>query len=221
MVAKTFQILATCGDDDPAGCDRIELQPTFSNSCLQGTPLAVQFGSTFDLLYTTPSLPGGNTTRCLLAFDSSGQTGVLVVNLWVESDELEEVAVVDGLIVDANSTRLLHVGDLTGRPLVLHDRSTGDEEVIATASGALRPRHGEAFLTPGGAIFEGSLDAEGLERKLFEWNQATLTALNSAEVEELQVAGHWAAWRQESAGGNQLYRRNLTSQISQLVTTGC
>jgi hypothetical protein len=140
----------------------------------------------------------------------SGRFSWVRRQVYVESSpRLIAAGSADGTILDILGGRVLY-RTTSGPPLAIRTLATGAVEVIQTPAGR---EVRAAFLHPTGAIIDLSLPNP---RTFHDWRGGTLTTLCSATCSGLEVDSPFAIY----SVGTTLYRRDLRSGVSTVVSTG-
>lgn len=190
-------ILATCEDDDPAGC-------TFSVTIESSIP-SETVAQGVNLIETTISLAKFVNRSVEISLSTRDSAGHFVterrkVTVRPPSSFQREVGSVrfqsvpgfgctDPAILDADATRILFEDkSSSGVVFKIRDRATGMQTSIPLASAATAC---DGELTPGGAIFIR-------HSRVFEFRNGTVVDLNSTagSSSALQVAGKFATWNE-------------------------
>jgi hypothetical protein len=202
-VARPFvHVVASCVDDDPAGCASIAV---FDCPSPGNYTVHTFDGSLADVFVR----PCGfyDLSVSILGTDTAGLvTAVSVTSISVEtSGTLRSIATVDGLIVDARDTRVLYKhflvpGANDRSELWIHDFASGgpDTRITAPPGYDVPFEDGEA-LTPHGAMFISRQNAPtSTSWRVFEWRDDALIDLGPYNAYMAHSDTH-AAWVDDMA----------------------
>lgn len=194
-----IRVDASCADDDPAGCQRLEF-------LVRGSPETVLVSATSSIHadVSLAAFDGRLVYVEVRATDSSNQGRSLVVPVQViSSPALVFVDSAGANVIDMDSARLLF-NDRSGR-VWLRDRATGARTVLSDPL-----THPYGFLHPQGAVFHGGDPGDSL----FDW-RGTRVDLGPASHLSLRAQGGWATW----GNGQTVYRRDLSAGANLVVST--
>jgi hypothetical protein len=197
---------AECTDDDPAGCSSITLTLPNDTVLLSGS-------SSIDGVISLAQYEGGSVNLSFVGTDSVGQRQTVERLVYVDSSVLlTEAAVASGHIIDAQSSRLLSLDSTLATPVLkIRDRLTGQDTLVPSPPDQVPET--SAFLTPKGAIFVARSVVNYLW-SVYDWRDAQLINLGSADPSSLAVQGSYALW----SVGSQLVRRDLTAGTNLIVS---
>ncbi|MEP7344076.1 MAG: hypothetical protein ABI877_02355 [Gemmatimonadaceae bacterium] len=211
--AGSVHLIATCTDDAPGGCIKLEVTlqlPPASTCTGGGTVIATGVGS-IDETVSLAAYDG--LTVCLQFFGSDVHGSTMVVHSVIVdlSPHLHLVANASGNILDFVPKRVLVRVTGNGRTeLRIQDQTTST--TIWSSTTRTVP-DGYGYLTPKGALF--SATGTGAD-SIHEWRSGSL--LNLGPGTSPVVKGAYAIW---SAGSSSYFlkRRNLTTGVTTQTPT--
>jgi hypothetical protein len=195
-------VVASCLDDDPAGCATIVV-----SDCPTPTTYGSQtFAGSFVDVWVRPcsSSPGMGVE--VSATDYAGQASVVHIDgISIEtSPTLRSVTAVDGLILDARDTRVLYkhflnFNNIDQSELWIRDfLSGGPDTRIPAPAGYDLPFNGHEFLTPHGAMFVSRLTPSSTNYRIFEWRDGALVDVGPY-IAYMDHSDTYAAWVDDEA----------------------
>ena len=202
-------IVATCTDDDPAGCKSL-------TATVEWNVVATGTGSISQSVDLSAS-EGSGVTVIVTGEDSIGQRVAVSRTVYVESStHLAVKAEVSGAVWDASGARVLYLDTSGATPsLEVTDTATGTTQVLETGADLGGTWGGYGFLTPTGAIYaHGKAPSVYPYCWLFEWRSGALDDLGGINsCRSLEVAGAYAIFNEAGAGAGTttLMRRDLAT----------
>jgi hypothetical protein len=198
---------ATCVDDDPAGCSRIEARvgPLSDNDILLASGR-----DSLDTVIDLSPYDGRELSVVVIAYDSAQQAASVSQKVFVEGSlHLRRVAEVPGEVIDADVTRVLYRHAASGA-LTIRQRDSGIDTTIY--SGSFLPFL--TRLTPAGAAFMAETTPASIGYGMFSWESGTLIQVGLAR-QNFEVEGPFILW----AGGGRAYRRDVVAGVTTEVGT--
>ena len=218
-------VVASCLDDDPAGCATIVV----SDCPTPPIDSSQTYAGSFVDVWVRPcsSSPGMGVE--IGARDYAGQTSVVRVNgISIEtSPTLRTLTAVDGLILDARDTRVLYKhflnpDNIDQSELWIRDFVSGGADTRITApAGYDLPFNGNEFLTPHGAMFVSRQTSSSTNYRVFEWRHGALVDLGPYGA-YMDHSDTYAAWVSDGSEQQHLVLRDLQSgtDTGTIVATG-
>ena len=206
----TIEIVATCVDDDPAGCEWIKASVW---------PHSGELASAKDSLSVTVDLSSRMVTSnnlSVVARDFSGQFASVSMEIFVEpSPHMIVKAEVPGVqALDASGTRVLFLGDQETTPaLKVLDGATGAIDVLDSGPNFAKKFEPYGFLMPAGAIYAYPGPRYSAPNSLFEARGGRVEKLATG-FNSLVVAGTWAGFEAEPG----YWRRDLLGGVSEAAS---
>ena len=204
----TVHVVASCTDDDPAGCASISVQILAAGGA---SPLLATGTGSIDAYLPVGAYEGQPITLHISAADSRRQTVTKDVGVTVNaSGHLNQVAQVPGTVWDVAPDRILYL-DSAG-VLKVRNRSTGAESTVPSPGGS----YTGGRLGPSSVVF---ISRSGTVSSLYEWKGGAPVALGAIPSPSLVVKGGWAIWNTVAPGGKTLVRRNLGTGVNDTIST--
>jgi hypothetical protein len=197
---------------DPSGCVRVAVHASeFGEPFPNDLPVLAEGMTSVHADVPISEYDGRRVYLVVRATDALGGVSVAYQVIYVEDTPTwTELASGGRQALDTDATRFLYVDSAAGGAAQIKVRAlAGGAETVLLDVPAGEGRDVEGYLFPGGAIF-------ATRHGIYEWRSGNTTLLAaSGTAYSLDVAGPWAAWSVSST----LYRRNLTTGSTQVVTT--
>jgi hypothetical protein len=194
---------ASCDDDGPGGC-------TLSVRADDGTLLAGPSRSAMHAQVSLAAYDGRGIPIAITAQDSRGQQTSVTRMVWVESSShLQLIGTADGVVFDADDSRLLwHAGSSVG---ITH-LGAASETIATGMQGTLSL----AYLTPSGAAFSIS-SGSAPYAQLYIWRDGSLTSKSLNSTTSLAAGGDFIIYT-APPNGSLLYQQDVTNGTEVLIS---